>query len=175
MPVEERPRRFPTENWLGQTQARQGAEPQERRRPPGWNESKRSSPCNMFSFPHLGTSLEISGHDLEGSPRIPYMQLVTAGTHWSEDTLGLPMKKLACCVCSQRSRKGVTRVNFPLSTYSVFREKNVSPGNENTFEGTWTTANFPIPEDRIRVSGAIPSGCVRVLRQDRASDVTGVR
>jgi hypothetical protein len=31
---------------------------------------------------------------------------VTAGTHWSEDTLGLPPKNLAWCALTPRSSKG---------------------------------------------------------------------
>jgi len=49
-----------------------------------------------------------------------------AGTHWSEDTLGLPPKTLARCVLTPRDSKSVSGVNFPLLTYSVFGEKNVS-------------------------------------------------
>ena len=39
---------------------------------------------------------------------------------------------LACCVLTPPSgRRRELRVNFPLSTYSVFDEENVSRGNEN--------------------------------------------
>src|SRR5579862_6568344 len=54
------------------------------------------------------------------------MLRAVAGTHWSEDTLGLPPENLARCVLPPRSSKAVSRVNFPLSSYSVFCEKNVS-------------------------------------------------
>jgi len=54
------------------------------------------------------------------------MLRVAVGTHWSEDTLGLPRKNPARCVLTSRSSKGVCCVNFPLFTYSVFGEKNVS-------------------------------------------------
>jgi len=57
------------------------------------------------------------------------MLQVAAGTHWSEDTLGLPPKNLARCVLTPCSSKGVSCANFPLSIYSVFVEKNVSRGS----------------------------------------------
>jgi hypothetical protein len=42
---------------------------------------------------------------------------------------------LARCVLTPRSSKGVCRVNFPLSTYSVLEKKNVSQKEKDTFEG----------------------------------------
>ena len=62
----------------------------------------------------------------EGSPRFSCVLQAVAGTHWSEDTLGLPPENLARCVLPPRSSKVDSRVNFPLSSYSAFREKNVS-------------------------------------------------
>jgi hypothetical protein len=61
------------------------------------------------------------------------MLAIAAGTQWSEDTLGLTPKDLARCVLTSRSSKGVYCVNFPLSTYSVFQEENVSRQNEYIF------------------------------------------
>jgi hypothetical protein len=52
---------------------------------------------------------------------------VTAGTHWSKDTLGVPLDRpCPLRLDAAEQEKAVSRVNFPLSSYSVFREKNVS-------------------------------------------------
>ncbi len=67
----------------------------------------------------------------EGSPRFRSVVQPAAGTHWSEDTLGLPPKIPAQWALRSRDSKSVSGVNFPLSTYSVFGEKNVSRENEN--------------------------------------------
>jgi hypothetical protein len=52
---------------------------------------------------------------------------VAAGTHWSRDTLGVPLyRPCPLRLDAAEQRKAVSRVNFPLSSYSVFLEKNVS-------------------------------------------------
>jgi hypothetical protein len=52
---------------------------------------------------------------------------VAAETHWSKDTLGVPLDSpCPLRLDAAEQRKAVSRVNFPLSTYSVFGEKNVS-------------------------------------------------
>src|SRR3984957_20209558 len=86
---------------------------------------------------HGHTSTKVLHRKLrcEESPRLRYAPRVAAGTHWSEDTLGLPRMNLARCVLTPRSSKGVCCVNSPLSTYSVLGKKNVSQKKENTFEG----------------------------------------
>jgi hypothetical protein len=49
---------------------------------------------------------------------------VTAGTHWSKDTLGLLQNLARCVLTPLHGRRRDLRVNFPLSSNSVFREKN---------------------------------------------------
>jgi hypothetical protein len=56
---------------------------------------------------------------------------VAVDTHWSEDTLGFPPKRLACCALLPRGIKKFDRVNFPLATYSAWWRKNVSERIEN--------------------------------------------
>jgi hypothetical protein len=108
----------------------------------------------------------------EESPRFRYALRVAAGTHWSEDTLGLPRMNLARCVLTPRSSNGVCRVNFPLSTYSVLGKKNVSQKKENTFEGlkglyivrrTGQTRCLPDPKSGFQ--GNLGNSTVKSLRQ----------
>jgi hypothetical protein len=82
---------------------------------------------------HLHTSATKLHRDwqCEESSRFWSVVQPAAGTHWSEDTLGLPPNTLARCVLTPRDSKSVSGVNFPLSTYSVFGQKNVSRENEN--------------------------------------------
>ena len=70
----------------------------------------------------------------EGNPRFRSVLRVAVGTHWSEDTLGLPRMNLARCVLPPSSPERMCGVNFPLFTYSVLAKENVSRGNQNIFE-----------------------------------------
>src|SRR5216683_1790871 len=130
MPAAERPRRSPRENWLGQTRERQGTEPQAGTELLDRCAADTKGPSNDFSFAYLGNKVA-SRLAMRGSPRFRSVVQPAAGTHWSEDTLGLPPKTLARCVFTPRDSKSVSGVNFPLPTYSVFGEKNVSRENEN--------------------------------------------
>jgi len=52
---------------------------------------------------------------------------VAAGTHWSTDTQGVPLDRPSPLrLDAAEQGKAVSRVNFPLSSYSVFPQKNVS-------------------------------------------------
>jgi hypothetical protein len=85
---------------------------------------------------------------MRGKSALPTWLQAVAGTHWSEDTLGLPPEHLARCVLPPHSSKAVSRVNFPLSTYSVFGEENVSEENENTFGHSERSDVLSLGEDK---------------------------
>ena len=71
----------------------------------------------------------------EGNPRFRSVLRVAVGTHWSEDTLGLPRMNLARCVLPPSSAEKMFRVNFPLFTYSVLEKENVSQETQKYFRG----------------------------------------
>jgi hypothetical protein len=85
---------------------------------------------------------------MRGKSALPTWLQAVAGTHWSEDTLGLPPEHLARCVLPPHSSKAVSRVNFPLSTYSVFGGKNVSGTNENIFGHSGQSDVLSLGEDK---------------------------
>ena len=71
---------------------------------------------------------------MRGKSTSPTRARFAAGTHWSKDPLGVPPNNLARCVLTPSSGgRRKLRMNFPLYTYSVFGEENVSRGNENNF------------------------------------------
>jgi hypothetical protein len=94
-------------------------------------ETSNEPQSNVLSFLYLRKSC-IAKSRCEGSPCFRYVLQTVAGTHWSEDTLGLPLENLARCVLPPRSSKVFSCANFLLFTYSVFGEKNVSQENKNT-------------------------------------------
>jgi hypothetical protein len=65
---------------------------------------------------------------MRGKPASPLVHRAAAGTHWSKDTLGDSACPLRLDATGRQERD--ERANFPLSTYSVFRKKNVSRKNE---------------------------------------------
>src|SRR5262249_32596779 len=73
---------------------------------------------------------------MRGKPNAGYPPHATAGTHWSKDTLGVPL--LQPCplrLDAVQPKRLASGLNFPLSIYSVFRKENVSRDTKTIFRG----------------------------------------
>src|ERR1051326_8474225 len=125
---------------------RQGTEPQERRGSLGVSESRIEKPSNAFSFSIPRRELD-DDKQCEGSPHVRLVPRSYGRNALVQRHARLIPNNLARCVLTPlHGRRRDLRVNFPLSSNSVFRRKNVSRENENisTWPGLWICRDFRV-------------------------------